>query len=262
LKKNQKGIGIGLSESKIEGAILSFKKTGKTGSGIYLEGCFDNREWKEDLEKISQEKKILWDWDINIPKYFVIFEQIKKGDSNDIYSYIYLQRLRYISTRLEGINPGDKKRLDEVEAFINGPQGKKIEDNIYMRGAVLKMFLDGEIDIKPTETMEANQSGIELMKQEQAKIDKNKPEDGVYSNEEHQKEQEIKIEYGKKEEGPVMRAREDIAVEKITSAQDNNDLTLLVFGDAHDFTDVLEAHNKANPQKRMGLIKLKSRLCL
>lgn len=188
-----------------------------------------------------------------IPNFLKIFDLLSQ-EKDDIISYLHLQRIRQMSEYFHDNPPDvwdcDKNKFAQANSFVDG-HNAQIENNMYIKGAILKMFLDGKATIKPTEDKDANRKAVAIVRKARNTFGDRKEED-LNTEEENKLAEELIKERTKY----AFRDREDIAVKRITSEQQLNDLTLLVFGNAHDFSNALNTYNGNNPQRRLGLIKL------
>jgi len=146
----------------------------------------------------------------------------------------------YVKTNPEVLDMiGDYETLKEASKILNRIRSKglieKIKNYTYYRiGADRKLFIDNKIELKGSEEKEAHVKVGQLSK------------------------------IGVKDFGSIVKwralnkGREDATVKIISSntGGDEYQSTILVYGDAHDFSQSVENYNKNNPGNKVGLIKL------
>lgn len=155
-------------------------------------------------------------------------------------------------------------RAEEIHKATGLPTA--LEDSMSARGAGLDLFMRDRIDIMPTtQDISGTIERREALRAERQKIReaitmlKIDHDWGKISEQEFQKRQEGLVQSMDSNSKALIQIsfdeRENYAVESISNYQTRNGVYFMKFGDAHDFSEAIEAHNEKNPDKKLGLIK-------
>lgn len=101
-------------------------------------------------------------------------------------------------------------------------------DNVYLWGAAQKMYAEGRIDIRPVETDEAREKTMAPYSFVE----------GIAS-----------MPYGGYKPAYRSRIREDVAIDIIQTENPSEKVIPLIFGEMHDFTESVLAHNETDSGK-------------
>jgi len=272
-KKADKVRGVIRIQKDIEKVLSDFANQGE--NSIFNEGYTieTSREYPDDCYKSLKSllKKIRPSRDC--------FERLSEGYESDVKYYPkdssildslitkskYLFRQRAFSLKEELVLSGDFD-IETEKAFNNCIQTLQAEndlvefgdDSIYLYGAVEKLELDEFIKKLPAETREGNKNAFkyddEMERVSQSYL---KADFSVLSLEEIKKVEEEYFKVKKDADTAILDDREDIAIELIRSHNDiQNNIHIVVYGSAHDFTNNILKYNSNNPESPFGLIKL------